>query len=366
MSKNKIKYWVVPAVLAVALLLIVRSGILPFAKKTEAVSGAHAISIAASTAQPLQAEPKLTLTGTVEGETSGIISAKIGGRIAAVLVEDGQFVQAGQPLLRLDQLEMGNAVRIAQDVLRRAQANYDNAASDYNRYRILYEQRAISEQQLEGFSTKLQIAAADLSSAQASLSNANEQYSYSVVVAPVSGVVANKTAVIGQVVAAGQQLMNVMDIGKVYAVVNVEQKDMGVLQAGMPAEVTVDAYPGKSFAGTVDIINPTAMTSNRVFRTKVKLDNGENALKPGMFVKVNIAVGAPVTVMAVPQNAVFQKQGVYYVFAVKDDKVLRQKVEVGRVLGDAIEIKGGLDAQTLVATTNVNILKDGDTVTVNQ
>jgi len=364
MSKVKIKYGWIPVVIVIGLLFALKTGVLSFGHAKEVLTAPNVVSIVAGEVKYMRVVPTLLLTGSIEGETSGMISAKIAGRIAEVLVEDGQQVVAGQALVRLESVELSNAVGIAQNSLSSIQANYENSTTDYNRYKQLYEQKAISKQQLDSAETKLKVAEMDLASAYASLRNAKEQYEYGVVTAPVSGVVANKAAVIGQVVSAGLTLMTVENIHNVYAVVNVEQKDMGILKTGMSAQVSVDAYPGQVFSGVVEIINPVAAASNRMYRAKIKLDNGENRLKPGMFVKTSIGLGAEINSLFVPQKAIFQKQGLYYVYVIQNDKVEKRQVEVGMVKDDSIEIKKGLQEKMMIATSNINTLKDGDTIIV--
>jgi RND family efflux transporter MFP subunit len=366
MKSKKIKYLIGPMLLAVTLLAAVHTGFLPLGKAEKQLTSQKAVAVATTEASYISKAPKLALTGSIEGETSGIISPKIAGRIAAVLVEDGQLVAAGQGLVKLDSVEVSNTIRINNEVVRKAQATYDNTKINYERQLSLYEQQAISKQQLDGAETQLKTAASDVASALAGLDNAHQQLNETLVTAPVSGVVANKTAVIGQVVAAGQQLMTVENIEEVYAIVNIEQKDTGVVKIGMPAEILVDAYPGHAFTGSVEVINPAAQTANRMFRVKIKVSNIDAKLKPGMFVKVNLLTGPEQPVLAVPQSAIFQKQGLYYVFVVEDGKAVRRPVEVGEVIGDSIEIKSGLAAHMQVAASNVNNLKDGDAVVVTK
>jgi len=366
MNKPQIKYGLIPAMMVIGLLVAVKMGVLPFGQAKNVVAPSNGVSIMAGEVQSMNTLPTLALTGSITGETSGVISAKIAGRIAEVLVEDGQWVNVGQPLVRLENVELSNAVGIASDSISRLQASYDNVASDYNRYKLLYEQQAISKQQLDSAQTKLKVAEKDLSSGYATLSTAQEQLTNGIVTAPVSGVVANKTAVIGQVVSAGLSLMTVENINQVYAVVNVEQKDMGRLSSQMPAQVTVDAYPGQIFSGVVDVINPVAAASNRMFRVKIKLDNIDQRLKPGMFVKVGIVLGAETKSLFVPQKAIFQKQGLYYVYVINNDKVEKQPIEVGPINGDYIEVKTGVQEKTKIAVSNINTLKDGDTILVTK
>jgi RND family efflux transporter MFP subunit len=367
MKGFKAKYWVVPVVLAVGLTFAAKSYFMPASKAaTQGNPNSNAISISVTEVSYTAKLPKLVLTGSLEGQTSASISAKISGRVQDVLVEDGQSVTAGQPLARLESTELANSVRMAGDAVRKAQANFDNAKADYDRYLTLYEKNAVSKQQLDSIETKLRIAEADLSSAAASLGNAQQQHSNSVITAPVDGVVANKAVTIGQVVSPGATLMTVEKIGELYAVVNIEQKDLGMVQIGQKAEISVDTYPDQKFEGVVDTINPVAGSSSRMFRTKIKLDNTQGLLKPGMFIKVQLVTGAETNVLTVPQSAVFQKQGLYYVYAVEGNKALRRQVEVGDVSGNVIEIKSGLQEKQVIAIDNITKLKDGDAVEVTR
>lgn len=362
MKGFKLKYWAIPVVLFIGLLIVFKSGAFSSAK-TQQIANAG-VNVRVVDAKYVNTVPKLMLNGSIEGQTSASISAKISGRIEQVMVVEGQQVKAGDPLVKLESVELANSVRTAGDAVTKAQVNYDLALIDYNRYQKLYGQGAVSQQQLDTAQAKLRIAEADLSSASSSRSSAQQQYGYGVIAAPVDGLVANVTATVGQVVSPGASLMMVQDINQVYAVINVEQKDVALVQLGQKAEVTVDGYTDRIFNGTVDLMNPEAGAGNRMFRTKVKIDNNDGALKAGMFAKVQLATGEAVEILTVPQAAVIQKQGLYYVFTVENDKVVRHQVEIGQVAGEVIQIKAGIEAGAKVAVTNISQLKDGETVRI--
>jgi membrane fusion protein (multidrug efflux system) len=361
MKGFKIKFWIVPVVLFVGATLLFRSGIFSNGQ-AQPQAADSAVSVKVVAAQLTDAVPTLLLNGSIEGKISATVSAKLGGRIEEVLVNEGQNVKAGDPLVKLESAELANAVRTAQDAVTKARINLDLATADFNRYKKLYEIGAVSQQQYETAEAKLKSAQADLSSASTGKNNAEQQHGYGIIAAPVDGVVANKAATIGQVVSPGAALMVVEDIGQVYAVVNIEQKDLGRVKIGQQADVTVDAYPDKVFAGVVDIINPEAGAASRMFRTKVKIDNADGALRPGMFTKVQLAVGASAQVLTVPQAAVIQKQGLYYIFTAENNKAVRRQVEIGDVAAGMIQIKSGLRAGERVIVSSVNQLKDGQAV----
>jgi RND family efflux transporter MFP subunit len=281
-------------------------------------------------------------------------------------VQEGQQVNVGDPLIKLEAIELANSVRQAGDSVRKAQASYELALNDFNRYQILYDKGAVSEQQLDNAKVKLKTAEADLSSATANQSSTQQQYSYGVISSPVNGVIANRTATVGQVVSPGAALMVVQDINQVYAVINVEQKDLGKVKIGQTASVSVDSYPDTVFAGTVEVMNPEAGSASRMFRTKIKIDNSAGELKPGMFAKVALSTGSSAQILTIPQSAVVQKQGLYYVFTLEGDKAVRRQIEIGDMMETAITVKAGLEPGQQVVTTNTSRLKDGDAVRVAQ
>jgi len=363
MKSSKLKYWIIPGLLLIVIFVVSRSGAFSIGK-AQVQTTTPGVNIKIAAAQNVNTVPKLMLNGSLEGQTSATVSAKLSGRIEQVLVQEGQLVQTGDPLVKLESVELANSVRTAQDAVTKAQVNYDLVATDYHRYQTLYTQGAISQQQLDTAEAKLRTAQVDLSSAATSRNNARQQYGYGVITAPVDGVVANVTATVGQVVAPGAAFMVVQDISQVYAVINIEQKELGLVKMGQKAEVTVDAYGDKIFAGTVAVMNPEAGTSNRMFRTKVKIDNADGALKAGMFAKVQLATGDAMQILTVPQAAVIQKQGLYYVFTIEKDSVVRHPVEIGVVTGDVIPIKSGLQLGDKVAISNVSQLKDGAAVRI--
>lgn len=363
MKGFKLKYWIIPIIIFIGLVGVFHSGVLS-SGKNQIQNNTAGVNVKTAEAQYINTVPKLILNGSIEGKTSATISAKLAGRVERVMVQEGQHVSAGDALAKLESVELANSVRTAQDAVTKAQINYDLAVTDYNRYQALHAQGAISQQTLDTAEAKKRTALADLSSASNNQSNAEQQFAYGVITAPVDGVVANVTVTVGQVVSPGTALMVVEDIGQVYAVVNVEQKDLGLVKQGQPAEVVVDTYADKVFSGTVEMINPEAGSSNRMFRTKVKIDNADNALKSGMFSKVQLATGDAVQILTVPQAAIIQKQGIYYVFAIENNKAVRHQVQVGMVIGDHIEIKSGIQPGDRLAVSNVSQLKDGDAVQI--
>lgn len=363
MKGFKWQYWIILILLLIGITAVFRSGVFS-EDKAYSETSKDRLNVKTVTASYTNRTPKLMLNGSIEAQTAAAVSAKIGGTVKGVLAEEGQFVKAGQALIELESAELANSARMAQESVRKAQVSYNLAKTDYQRYLTLYKQDAVAKGDLDSAKAKLEIAQADLASAIASQNNAQQQYAYGVMTAPVSGVVANKSVTVGQVVSPGVTLLSVQSISQVYAVVNIEQGDLGQVKIGQKAEVSVDAYPDKTFIGTVQIVNPEAASSNRMFRTKIVIDNKDGLLKPGMFTQVQLETGSAVKVLTVPQEAVIETKGLYYAFIVKNNKAVCRPVQIGAIENNTIEIKAGLQSGDNVIVTSVNQLKDGDAVRV--
>ncbi|WP_378952255.1 efflux RND transporter periplasmic adaptor subunit [Pelosinus sp. sgz500959] len=302
----------------------------------------------------------LKLTGTVEGLTSANISSRLAGKIHQILVEDGQAISQGAILMTLDTVELGNAERIAQNNVRQTEANYNTAQVDYQRYYNLYGKNAVTKQQLESVQTRMITSRIEVDNAYANLNNAQKQIADGSIVSPVTGVVANKAVTIGQVVSPGTTLLTVEQIDQVYVVVNIEQKDIATAKLGATVTVVVDSYPGQSFTGTVTVINPVAGNESRMFRVKIKVDNSEQLLKPGMFAKATLTAGEPQSVLAIPRNAMMSQKGLHYVYVAEMGQAKKILVETGELIGDLIEVKAGLKVGMAVVIDNLDKIKDGD------
>ena len=318
------------------------------------------VAVSTDTVKVIEKPATRPFVGNVEGLTSSIISSRFSGKVTKVLTEDGQSVSKEQPLFVMDTVELCNALRVAQNSVKQSAAKYANDQDEYQRYAVLFEQGAYSRQQFESARTKMLSSQADLDSAQANLSSAEKQLAEATVVSPVDGVVANKNLTNGQNVSAGNQVMTIEQLDAVHVVVSVEQRDMVYLKIGNRVNVTVDAYPDKTFLGSVDVISPVAGKESRMFRVKVRVDNSDQLLKPGMFAQVQLNLGSPKPVLSVPQQAVLGRKGLQYIFTVEDGHAKKIRVEAGDIIGDRIEITNGVTEGMVILTDNLDTIKDND------
>ncbi len=331
-----------------------------YSSQQTAVIGIQPLAVTTTLAKLMNKPQVLSLTGTIEGLTSVLISSRFQGKVEQILVEDGQSVQTGATLITLDPLELNNAVRVAENNIRQAEANLHTAQMDYQRYQTLYSQNAITKQQLESTEARLISSRTEVDNAYANLNSAQKQAKDTLITTPVNGVIANKAVSVGQVVAPGNTLLTVEQLDQVYVVVHIEQKDVAAVQLGRDVAITVDAYPGKSFRGAIAVINPAAGNESRMFRVKVKIDNPDQLLKPGMFAQTILTTGDSKTVLSVPHKAIVKHKGLNFVYVDDNKKPKKVLVEAGELIGDSIEIKAGLQENTSIIIDNLDKIKDGD------
>lgn len=360
--KYKWKFWLIPLILILFLGFVVKVNILD--KRNKAPVYVNVQTVKTITAEKIKNENVLEYTGSIKAFNEALISAKTPGRVSQVLVDNGVMVAAGQPLVLLENQEYNNALAASQAALKKAEANLANVKANYNRIKELYGQGAVSQKDFEDIESGLKIAEADAASAAAGVAGAEESLRNTAISSPISGVTANRNVAVGQYASPGTPLMAVEDISSVYVVINIEQVNLGKIKPGQKATATVDAFADRQFEGEVKIINPAADSSGRVFEVKVRLNNPEHLLKPGMFAKVKIATGGVQEILAVPQNAITSIQGMYFIFIADGEKAKRQQVEIGQVVDQSVEIKAGVNENQKIIVSNTNQLKDGDKIKI--
>jgi RND family efflux transporter MFP subunit len=326
-------------------------------------------------------QPTLSYTGTVEAIQEAVINPKVSGTVTSVPVANGEMVTAGQTLVQLDDRDYRTALEADQAAVTKAQAeltidqaNQSTAQNSYNRDQQLFDSGALSKQDLENAQSALKVnnatveaAQSDIASANTAVVSAQDNLQDTAICSPITGLVSDCTVKVGQylnTMAMGSgALLTVEDISSVYAVVDVGENDLASVQSGMAADIST-GNSARVFTGTVEQINPVADASSREFEVKIRIPNEGQALKPGEFVNVQIELGAPIEVIAVPQKAVISQYGQFYVFVADGNIARSTPVQVGQVFSQSVEIKSGLQEGQTIILTDVATLKDGDLVSL--
>jgi HlyD family secretion protein len=240
----------------------------------------------------------LALSGTIE-VTEVNIGFKVPGRIAKLLVEEGQRVVKGDLLAVLDSAEVRSIVEQNRANVRVAEAEFEKARRDHDRYRTLSQEGAITIQQLDASRKAYDASRSLLDQAQAALRTAEVRLSDMTAYSPVSGVVLSRNAEPGETVAAGVSVYSLGDVDNPWVKVYVNETKLGLVMLGQKALVSVDTFPGKIYEGRVTYIASEAEFTPKnvqtqeervklVFGVKVGVMNVNDELKPGMPADVKI------------------------------------------------------------------------------
>lgn len=290
-----------------------------------------------------------TGTAPLEARAESQVVAKTSGVALAVLVEEGQTVRAGQPLLRLDSAR--HALQVAQSAaqLRKLEANYARSQQ-------LAKQNLISANDLDQLRY-------DLENARATHRLANLELSYTIVVAPISGVVASRSIKTGNFVQINTPIMRIVDTSRLEAVLNVPERELATLKAGLPVMLAVDALPGQTFKGTVDRVSPVVDSGSGTFRVVASFEGG-GVLKPGMFGRIRVDYDQRADALVVPREALLDDESDPAVYVVRERKAVRVPVKLGYLDGEWAEVRAGVREGEPVVTAGKAALRDGTLVQV--
>src|SRR3954447_14371197 len=226
-------------------------------------------------------------SGAIQPDTTVEVKSKASGEILQLSAETGQVVQRGAPLVRIDPRNARNALAQAQADLDVARAKLTNATSQKNRADALFKSQSITEQEHEQATLDYADAKSQVVRSQVAVDNARIQLEDTDVRAPITGTILEKDVERGTVIASatsnvsgGTTLLKMADLNLVQVRALVDETDVGKVQPGQRATITVDAFPNRTFDGTVLKIEPQAQTEQNVtvFPVLVRMDNREGLL----------------------------------------------------------------------------------------
>lgn len=268
-------------------------------------------------------------TATLETDAESDVVAKVSGEVVEILVEEGDRVTAGQVLARLDGEKL--ALELA-----RAEANLARLAQEMERNERLRAQNLVSAQDYERtkFDYDAQAAARDL---------AELDLSYTEIVAPIDGVVAERMIRLGNNLTINQATFRVSALDPLLAYMHVPERHFNRLTAGQLAQVRADALGGATFQGTIARISPVVDPVTGTFKVTVEIHDPSGSLKPGMFARINVVYDSREAAVLVPRTALLEDEDEDALFVVDEEGVAhRLVVETGYRWEGNIEIVEGL------------------------
>ncbi len=284
-------------------------------------------------------------TGRIEAVQAIELRPDEQGRITGLLFQEGQYVAAGTPLVRID-----DAMLRAQ--AERATADRDLARQQLDRVRRLREQNATSPADLER-------AEAAARSGDAALAMLQLQIERSTVRAPFAGVVGQRFVSTGDYVTSANRLLTLQTVDPQRAVIEVSERYAVSLKPGQIIEFTVASQPNRVFRAQVDFIDPVVQGENRTIMVKARAPNGNRLLKPGMFIEARLATATRPNAIVVPEDAVQPLRTANVVWAIADGKASRRVVQLGVRSQGIVEIVSGVQAGEPVVVGGLERMAEG-------
>jgi membrane fusion protein (multidrug efflux system) len=352
-------------------------------------ANANAVPVEVATASLAAVSASYNGTATLVADHEAQVAAKTSGVLVKLMVEEGAQVREGQLLAELDDAAALASVAQADAQMHKADATF------------AYAEQSIKKQLIS--KREYDQANFDMQTQRAALTTAKLQLAYTRITAPVSGVIAERSVKVGNLVQVNQNLFRIVDMDPLQAVLNVPERQLGILKAGQPVQLEADALPGKKFAGNILRIAPVVDPASGTFRVTCQFHDRSATLKPGMFGRIDIVYDHRDEALTIPRSALIEEDGETAVFVVdtapvkapdedkakeggdktkavakdtlgKDGKAIlaatpgfvahRKLVKIGYSDGDKVEIRSGLDAGTRVITVGRNAVRDGTAVQV--
>ena len=354
---------VIKALLAVGALVLVICGI----KAMQIVKMATTkppMPVATVTSAPVKEEdwaPMLSAVGAVSAVQGAMVSTELAGTVSEIMFQNGGVAKKGDVILKLDASQ-------EEALLRSAEAEAELARTDLERTRGLASQNVVSKAELDAAESKFRRLTAVVDQMRSNIRKKT-------IVAPFDGELGIRQVNVGQMINAGQQVVLLQSLDPVYVDFALPQQHLQNLSTGLEAHVRTDALPEREFVGKLTAINSAVDTVTRNVTLQATLENPDHALRPGMFIKIDIVLPEKHKSLVIPGSAISYApygDSVFVIEKQKDNKtgkesqVLRQQfVRVGEARGDFVSITTGLKAGETVVGTGVFKLRNGMAVAIN-
>lgn len=310
-----------------------------------AAARSHAVSVEVAQARAIRARTDVRAIGSLQSDETVQIAPEIAGGISAIEFEEGQEVNAGDVLVRLDDALVRAEVTDAEARLSLAEANNERA-------RQLSRTGNVTDRSRDE-------AVTNLATARAALDLAKARLDKHVLRAPFDGVAGVRTVSVGAFVAVGTPIVNIEKIDRVKVDFRVPETYLQAISVGQKIDVQLDALPKRTFEGAIYAINPQVDVNGRALQVRARIENPQRLLRPGLFSRILIKEVIERQAIVVPESAVLPRAGAAFVYLVKDGKAVEARVRLGQRDKAQVEILEGLAAGDTVVTAGQHKLRNG-------
>jgi RND family efflux transporter MFP subunit len=314
---------------------------------------------------PRTLKDKVRFTGSTQPVDQTIVKARVAGRLAEVLVREGDKVQQGQVLARFETTELQARLNEKLSSLEAARAESRWAEKDRADKTALHEQKVTSRAAFEQANAVADAKKSLVAVAEAQVEIARKNLSDAEVRAPFSGTVGERLANPGESIPVDGRLMTLLDTTRVEVAAQVPASDVVLLRVGQPSLVVIEGFGERLFPARVTRISPTTQPGSRSVPVFVEIEERDEALRGGLFGTGEVTVAEARGAIAIPAAGLRRDAQGDHVLAIRDGVLVRQPVTPGRhwSRGDFIEVTG-IEAGERIISAPLPGLKPGQRVTV--
>lgn len=288
--------------------------------------GGFAMAIEAEAAKAETFVDSIRTVGSLVANEGIILRPEVAGRVTEISFSEGQKVEKGQVLVRLDQLSSEAQVKQAEAQLALAKQTSARASA-------LAGRGAGTRQSLDEATSNLNVAEAALALAKAS-------YDKTALAAPFSGTVGIRQISLGDYVSPGQAVVSIQDLSAMKVDFSLPETQLANVKPGLPVRLTVSSYPGETFTGEVTAVDPLVSTSGRNVAVRAMVPNPDGRLRPGLFAEVTLILGETPNAIFVPASAIWPVGNDSFVFKITDDKANLTPVKIIARQNDRVVVTG--------------------------
>jgi RND family efflux transporter MFP subunit len=372
-SKSRRTVLISAVVACVVAAAIIRSGIhtrveaetvLKHATQVSAIQSVSVISPKSGSA-----DQEIALPGNTEAFTDTPIYARTSGYLKKWYADIGSHVSQGQLLAEIETPELDQQLEQAQADLKNAEANFQLAQITAARWKHLLETDSVSKQETDQAVSDLNSKQALVSSNEANVRRLKQLQSYERIYAPFDGVITARNTDIGALIAAGdnstpKELFHLAAIKKLRVYIPVPEVYATAARTGESVGLTLDAFPGQAFTGTLvrnsDAIDPASRTLN----VEVDVDNPHGQLMPGAYAFVHLKVPATTGAVTIPSNVLLFRSEGLRVAIVRNGKVVLVPITIGHDYGASVEVISGATTQDAIIVDPSDSLESGASVQI--
>jgi HlyD family secretion protein len=368
--------------------------------------GGTTVPVRTTQVQRISMQRQVAVTGSLLSPDQAKVSSEAAGVVRQVMVEIGQEVQAGQPLVRLEPRELALALQRAESALlqtraqlgmdgppndsdqppadediasiKTAQANREDARANFQRaenlagrglmapadYLTAQTRLKVNEASYQAALDNVRALKASLRDRRAAYNLAQKKLNDATVKAPISGAVTERFVQEGEYISERTPVATIVQMNPLRLRTGVQEKYAGAIQPGQILEFRVESFGDQTFESKVAYVSPAIEQTMRTFTVEALVPNDDRRLKPGFFAKGVIYTKKDEGVMAIPDNAIATFAGVSSAYIVENDRIRQEAVTLGARQGDLWEVLDGLKGDETLATLNLNQLATGVAVRV--